>query len=559
MRTIQRVAGSIPAVRSTLRKRLPRGGSLPFFKGWLMRRYIDSEEGAQDMRNINFMEGLRQKLDSRIAYTENGAARYVSGGSALVDLNFSVASLRQASEQEIISRFIRAYYEDRVLAVKWLFFARDVRGGLGERRLFRVILRHLSVSEPRLVDVLVDLVAEYGRYDDLLCLFGTPGEGRAMDYIAEQLSEDRRGMEQGKPISLCAKWMPGNNTSSPQARNMAAALQRHMKLTAREYRRLLSSLRAYLGVTEVSMSANAWEEIDYAHVPSRANLVYQNAFLRHDADRRRAYISAACNEGAVMHAGTLMPHEIAVKYSIRRGWQLGVGEENITLEALWKNLKDTVQGAKNVLCVVDGSGSMLCEVGGNGIAKATALHVSNALGIYFSERMKGAYRNKFITFSSRPEYVDLSGCRTLREKLALAFSYDDCSNTDIEATFELILETAVEQKLSQQELPGTVLIISDMEFDAAVMRGKKETLFGEIQELFALYGYRMPRLVFWNVNSRTNVVPVRENELGVALVSGFSVNICNMVLSGELEPYACLKKVLDSKRYLEVERRLKAC
>lgn len=509
--------------------------------------------------NMGFMEKLHQVLDNRIAYTENGASGYETSKSALVDLNFSVASLRQASEQEIINRFIRAYYEDKILAVKWLFFARDVRGGLGERRLFRVILRHLSVGEPRLVAALVDIMAEYGRYDDLLCLLGTPSEDRAMDYIAQQLSKDMMGMAQGKPISLCAKWMPGNNTSSSYARSTAALLQRHMKLTAREYRRMLSSLRAYLKVTEVYMSANEWDKIDYEHVPSRANLVYQNAFLRRDEDRRREYLSAVHDKGVTMHAGTLMPHEIVAKYSERCGWRLGVGEENITLEALWKNLKDTVQGAENILCVVDGSGSMLCQIGGSNASKMTALHVSNALGIYFSERMNGAYQNKFITFSSRPQYVDLSGCRTLREKLELAFSYDDCTNTDIEATFELILRTAVEQKLAQQELPEAVLIISDMEFDAAVRGGVRGTLFEKIQGRFALYGYKMPRLVFWNVNSRTNVIPVRENELGVALVSGFSVNVCHMVLSGELEPYACLKKMLDSDRYSEVERRLRAC
>lgn len=170
--------------------------------------------------------------------------------------------------------------------------------------------------------------------------------------------------------------------------------------------------------------------------------------------------------------------------------------------------------------------------------------------------MNGAYHDKFITFSASPKYVDLSVCRTLREKLELAFANNDYTNTNIEATFELILQTAVRNHLKQQELPGTILIISDMEFDMAVRGCNMETLFDTIRRRFTGYGYKMPKLVFWNVNSRTNVIPVRENELGVALISGFSVNVCNMVLSNELDPFACLKKVLDSEKYRKVEERV---
>lgn len=258
----------------------------------------------------------------------------------------------------------------------------------------------------------------------------------------------------------------------------------------------------------------------------------------------------------MIHAAVLMPHEIAARYTVRGCcWQLGMKEEDTTLEALWKNLPDTVAGAENVLCVVDGSGSMLCTVGdGN----TTALHVSNALGTYFSERMSGAYRNRFITFSDRPQFVDLSACRTLKEKLELAFSHNDCTNTNIEATFDLILGTALANRLKQEELPRTVLVISDMEFDQAMREHDPETLFDTIRMRYARYGYRMPKLVFWNVSSRTNVIPVRENELGVGLVSGFSVNVCRMVLSNELDPFACLKKILEGERYKKVENYIPA-
>lgn len=505
---------------------------------------------------MNFMEKIHMFINDNKKLTENGATGYETTGKALVDLNFAAASLRNESEREIVNRFLRAFYEDRVLAMKWLFFLRDVRGGLGERRTFRIIIKYLAESFPEMMGGLAEIIAEYGRFDDLLCLLHTPVEEKALSVLKAQLAEDRANMECGRPVSLCAKWMPGNNTSSPESRTIAEKLQRYMGMTAREYRKLLSALRKYLNVTEVYMSDNRWEEIDYSAVASKANILYRNAFLRHDELRRKAYLEAVQNDGEVIHAGVLMPHEIAAHYTVQSGcWQLGVKAEDAALEALWKNLPDAVAGAGNVLCVVDGSGSMRCSVGdGN----TMALHVSNALGIYFAERMSGAYRNRFITFSGRPQYVDLSACRTLKEKLELALSHNDCTNTDIEATFDLILGTALKYHLKQKELPQTILVISDMEFDMATSGHHLETLFDTIRMRYAKYGYKMPRLVFWNVNSRTNVIPVRENELGVGLVSGFSVNVCRMVLSNELDPFACLKKILDGQRYQKVENYIPA-
>lgn len=498
---------------------------------------------------MNFMEKLNSVLKDRTKSTENGAVAYETSGKALVDLNFAVSSLRNKSEKEIVRRFIRAFYEDRRLALKWLFFLRDIRGGLGERRTFRIIIRYMAKSFSDTVISLVPVMAEYGRFDDLLCLLDTPAEEKVMSTLKAQLYEDMENLQIGESISLCAKWMPSANASSSESAQAAARLQRFFGLTAKEYRRMLSALRSYLNVTETYMSQNRWSEIDYSAVSSRANLVYRSAFMLHDEKRRAAYLEAARKSNAVMHAGVLMPHEIVAQYTARSGWRMSVGAEDTALETLWQNLTDTVSNAGNVLCVVDGSGSMLCPVGGG----VTALHVSNALGVYFAERLSGAYKNKFITFSSAPKYVDLSHCRTLKEKLELAFSNSECSNTNIEATFDLILETAVRNRLAQNELPQTVLIISDMEFDCATYRTDTETLFETIQNKFLRQGYLMPKLVFWNVNSRTNAIPVRENKLGVGLVSGFSVNVCRMVLSNELDPYACLKNILDGERYRKVE------
>ncbi len=500
---------------------------------------------------MNFMERLHTTLTDRKKVTENGAVGYETSKSALVDLNFAVASLRNAEEATIIRKFILAFNEDRVLAIKWLFFLRDVRGGLGERRSFRIIIRYLATAYTDIVASLVEIMTEYGRYDDLLVLLNTPVEGRVLSHIAMQLQEDIINMENGEKVSLCAKWMPSNNTSSEASKRLAAKLQKAMNFTAKQYRKMLAELRAYMKVTEVLMSDNRWEEIDYSAVASKANVLYRNAFMAHDKVRREAFLQAVERNEAVMHADVLMPHDIVSRYTGRSGWRLELGQVDDSLEALWKNLPDAAQGAENVFCVVDGSGSMLCPVGNTGI---TALHVSNALGIYFSERMKGAYYNKFITFSNRPEYVDLSGCRSLREKLQLAFAHNDCTNTNLEATFDLILETAIRNRLKQSELPQTVLIISDMEFDQAMYGKSTDTLFETITKKFQRYGYKLPKLVFWNVNSRTGVIPMRANPNGVILVSGFSVNICQMVLSGELSPYKALIETLNRPRYQLIEK-----
>ena len=501
---------------------------------------------------MGFMDKLKDVLDGRKAVTENGALGYASTGKALVDLNFAVASLRNESEEEIIKKFVKAYYEDRMLAVKWLFFLRDIRGGLGERRSFRIIFSYLASGEKKLAERLVPLVPEYGRFDDLLCLIGTPLEETVFGLFKEQLESDMEKMLNKKQVSLCAKWLPCSNASSSETKNAAKKIVKYLGITAKEYRQMLASLREYIKVTEVLASSGRWQDIVYEHVPSKANLRFRNAFIKHDEERRKAYLESLVKGESRINAGTLMPHDIVLAYT--KEW-LTLADYDETLEQLWNSLDDTIKGAENILCVVDGSGSMTFCIGDS---RLKAIDVSNALGIYFAERLSGPYKDRFITFSSRPEYVDLSKCKSLREKLELAFSHDDCTNTDIKATFRLVLETAVKNHLTQEELPSTILVISDMEFDYAVTSNNMETLFEGIDREFKEHGYKMPRLVFWNCNSRTNVIPVRENEFGVGLVSGFSVNVCKMVLSGKLDPYECLKEQLDSERYAPVGKVLEA-
>lgn len=505
-----------------------------------------------------FMDAIKETLNEDMNYsmTENGALGYRTSGKELLDLNFAVASLRSASDAKIIEKFKRAFCEDKMLAMKWLFFARDVREGLGERRLFRVVLADLVKSNPEMVVPVISLIAEYGRYDDMWCLLDNPESAKVvLKLVDKQLEEDLKNMRENKPISLLSKWLPSANASSAQTKKYAKQIYKALGLTEREYRKALSEFRKYLDVVEVKMSAKDWSEIKYEAVPSRANLVYNNAFLRNDEERRRDYLSKLSRGETKINASTLYPHDIVHKYT-NGHWRLGKSKDEV-IEALWKALPDNVCGNDNTIVVADGSGSMCCGVGNTGV---TALDVANALAIYFAEHATGQFKDKYITFSSRPQFVDFSKCDSLHAKIQTALTHSECSNTNIEAVFDLILATAVKNKMSQDEMPKNILVISDMEFDYACDYRSKPTkrLFETIAQKYEAAGYKIPRLVFWNVNSRTGTIPVKENELGVALVSGFSTNVCKMVLSGELDPYKCLLETINSERYAPVEAALSA-
>lgn len=521
---------------------------------------------------MEFMNAIKNTLNDEISVTENGAVGYRTTGKELLDLNFAVASLRSMTDEEVARRFKKAFCEDNVLAMKWLFYARDVRQGLGERRLFRVVLADLVKSNPEMVIPVINFIPEFGRYDDLWCLLDNEESAKAVYQIVDaQLKLDYHNYLEGNPISLLAKWMPSCNASSPKTKAYGKQLRKGLGMTEKEYRTILSRLRKRLGVVEVGMSGKKWSEIKYEAVPSRANLIYNKAFLRNDEDRRREYLGKLERGETKINASTLFPHDIVNKYT--NGY--GLKPRDATIEALWKALPDTVNGCGNTIVVADGSGSMRCNVDPK--SSVTALDVANALAIYFAEHSSGQFKDKYITFSERPQLVDFSNCKTLHAKLQTARYFNEVANTNIEAVFDLILTTAVNNHMTQEDLPANVLIISDMEFDDCATSGEysapvrsgiwgyysrrqvkpTQRLFDVIAQKYTAAGYKMPRLVFWNVNSRTGTIPVKENDLGVALVSGFSTNIAKMVMSGKTDPFECLLETLNSERYAPIEIVLK--
>lgn len=499
---------------------------------------------------MNFTNAIKSELNKEISITENGAIGYKTSGDLMVDFNFAVSSMRKWTSQKIYNEFVKFFVDNKSTALRYLFYLRDREQGIGERETFRTILRGLAVDYPEYIRKVLKFVPQFGRWDDLWCLMDTDMAEDMLTLVAYQLAEDKRCMDAGKSISLLAKWMPSINTSSKETVRLAREMAKEFGLTEKEYRKALSSLRSYLEVIEVKMSANQWDEIDYNAVPSKANVLYKTAFFKHDEERRRAYLdSLARNDGAAkINAGVLFPHDVVHSY---------VKGLDATLEALWENLPNYVKDNSNTLVIRDGSYSMTCKVDNK--ASTSALEVATALTIYFSEKESGEFKDKFITFSAKPKFIDLGACKTLHDKLVKCYAEDDCSNTNIEATFDLILNAAIRNGLKQENLPDNVLIISDMEFDATCNRnGGFTTLFDGIRRKFQAAGYRLPKLIFWNVNSRTNTVPLQRNDAGVILVSGFSTAICNMVLSNELDPLKALLGVINAERYDCIAKALEA-
>ena len=514
---------------------------------------------------MSFIDKMQDTLDDEfnVAVTENGALGYKRSGKALLDISYNVAALRCENELTIIKRFSAALLEDKLNTMKWLFLAADVREGQGERRIFRTVLQFLARTEPKLVEAILPLIPEYTRWDNVVALIGTDVEKAALDMIALQLAEDVMNEDEEGSISLLAKWLPSNNASSARTRALARRVREHLGMTNADYRKTLARLRKRLDVIEVKMSRGEWDKIEYSAVPSRANLLYRGAFLRNDEERRRDFLSKLEKGETKINSAVLYPHEIVTNY-FNKQREYMLNEKDDALEQLWRALPDYVAGSSGTLAVADGSGSMYISLGRT---NTRAIHVAFALAIYFAERCSGEFKNKYISFSDEPELVDLGVVDTLRERIALALVHDEVGSTNIEAVFDLILTTAVKHGMSQEELPKNLLILSDMEFNSCVKtndcmpsaaRAALPRLFEVISARFEDAGYKLPRVIFWNIASRSGTIPLKENELGVALVSGFSPSILKMVLSGNLDPYHCLLEQINVERYKPVEDALRA-
>lgn len=480
------------------------------------------------------------KQEANMTRTENGAAAYKSTTSCCLDLFASIGALRYAQENEIITRFKRAYAEDSDLAMKILFFARDVRGGLGERRIFRIVLGYLARNEKSSVVRNMGNIPEYGRYDDILTLLDTPCKSAATGFIKSRLETDLAAMEAGAKVSLLAKWLPSVNTSSENAVRHANIIAGALGMNAAQYRKTLSKLRAYIKIIENNLRERDYT-FDYSKQPSRAMMKYRKAFWRNDGKRYGEFLDKVRGGTAKLNTGAIMPYDIIVP-ALREN----MGEdERKSLEAEWNALEDFTNN-ENAIVVADGSGSMYYSPNTSAPPAAVAL----SLAIYYAERNKGAFANHFITFSHSPQLVEIKG-KDIYEKVKYCESFNEVADTNIEKVFRLILNTALKHKAAQSELPATIYIISDMEFNFCA-KGADRTNFEAAKAMFAKKGYVLPKVVFWNVASRAQQLPVTKNEQGVALVSGCSPRLFSMVTAGEFSPYDYMMSVLEGERYKNI-------
>ena len=496
---------------------------------------------------------MRNELyqEANQALTENGAAAYASSGSECLDFFAAAGALRRESGEEIGLRFLRAFAENPDMAVKTAFFTRDVRGGLGERRVFREILRWMAWNEPDSVRKNIEYVGEYGRYDDLLVLLGTPCEDDVLPYLGQQLREDLEALRCGGRISLLGKWLPSVNASSQETVRQAKKLARAFGMSQADYRKAVSSLRAQLRLLENYLRERDYS-FDYERQPSKALFQYRKAFLRNDGERYHSFLSRAREGKAALHADAVAPYELVEPYLDTR-WEPETGgrsfmrsvtqEEKEALNATWNALPD-FGGEENALAVVDTSGSMYCAA--HPLPAAVAL----SLGLYFAEHNRGAFRNCFIEFSARPQLIEIKG-DNFADRLRYIASFHEIANTNLEAVFDLILDTAVKNQVPQEELPSKLVLISDMEFDMCVSN-HGAVPFEQAKAKYAAHGYSLPQVVFWNAASRNRQQPVTRDEQGTALVSGVTPRLFSMV-AGELpSPYQLMMEILEGSRYAKI-------
>lgn len=476
------------------------------------------------------------KKTANKTYTENGAVTHRTSGKDCLDLFAAIGALRRADDQNICSRFLKAYAENPDLAMKILFYARDVRGGLGERRVFRSILAWLASNEKSSVVRNLPYIAEYGRWDDVLVLLKTPCRKEALALLKEQFREDLAALEAGGDISLLGKWLPSVNASNQETVVMAKMIAKSFGLSDRDYRKALTGLRARIRIIENNLREKDYT-FDYSKQPSKAMFKYRKAFLRNDGERYAAFMDRVDRGEAKLHTGTLMPYEL-----VERAYDCSE-EERRSLDVTWRTLEDFTTD-ENALVAADGSGSMYWG------SKPRPAAVAQSLAIYFAEHNKGKFHNHFLTFSMTPQLVEIKG-EDFVEKVRYCRTFDECANTNLEAVFDLILQAAAENHVPQAEMPAKLYIISDMEFDHCV-KNSSMTNFENAKASYAAAGYILPDLVFWNVDSRHEQQPVKENDRGVALVSGNSPRIFSMVMDGELNPYDFMLSVIDTERYAPI-------
>jgi len=472
------------------------------------------------------MSKLLAAMQTNDVLTLNGMPTNSSSLNHCVNLFFQIGALRGQDKVRLINAFTKAFGENPLTAMKLLFWARDVRGGAGERQIFRDIVEYLAKNRKDSLSKNLHLISEFGRWDDLLVLVGTPLEKEALDLIAKGLA-DKNG--------LVAKWMPRPNVSNRQKKIWAAAVRQHMGLSPKEYRKLLVENS---NTVEQLMCANEWSAIQYSKLPSKAMSDLMKAFTKHDKERFAAYLESVNKGEAKINAGAVYPYDI-IK-NLRFGDKSGANTQ-------WNALPNYLEGNKErFLPVVDVSGSMSCPAGNN--PNVTCMDVAISLGLYISERNVGPFKDAFVTFSNNPKLQILNG--NLQERFSQLSRAEWGMSTNVEAVFNLILQKAKSSNVPAEEMPTMILIMSDMEFNSGTSGNFGLSAQQMFEKMYAEAGYNMPKIVYWNIQAKSDNFPVHFDKNGVALVSGFSPSLLTNLLSGkDLTPMSMMLEVINSERY----------
>ena len=500
-----------------------------------------------------FMNGLKD--ENNYTFTENGALTHKSTCNGLLDLFGLGAAYRSRSDEDCIVLFEKAWAEDPIYALKCLFYLRDVRGGQGERRFFRTVCTWLAGKHTNMMKRNLKYVPEFGRWEDLYAFVGTPLEKAAFEFMEEQAKLD---LECRTP-SLLAKWLKSENTSSQQSCDLGRRTRIAFGLTARQYRKMLSILRERINVIERLMSAGEWDKIEFDKIPSKAGFIYRNAFARHDIERlkkdptARTYSDFIQDETTTVNAKDLYPYEVVAKaFNLTNNGTWCAPKTNVdpieraAINKYWDNLTDYFNGCSlDALCVVDTSASMWAD-------RASApINVAISLGLYAAERARGPFAGHYVSFSHEPQLIETAGVDFV-DKVRRIYETNLCEDTNIEATFDILLNTALKHNCTQYDLPKSIIIISDMEFNVAQgyygsCNYNNATLMENIECKWNAYGYEMPHLIFWNVDARQDNIPMKIKD-GVTMVSGFSPVLFEQIMKG-LSAEDLMYDKLNSERY----------
>jgi hypothetical protein len=488
------------------------------------------------------------KNEANYTFTENGAITHRTTKSDLLDMFALGGAMRKRSDEDVILMFRKAFAENPVYALKCLFYLRDVRGGQGERRFFRLCMKDLAVKDTATARRNMRHVPEFGRWDDLYLFVGTPLEKEMFAFMKEQLALD----VQSKTPSLLAKWLKSENTSSADSRLLAHKTREAFGMNHKQYRKTLAVLRERINIVERLMSENRWDEIEFDKIPSKAGLIYKNAFARHDIERMKnenvqSYADFAKDTTKKVNAEVLNPVDIADQ--IFRAYHPSE-TERLMWDKYWANLKDYYNGREeNGIAICDVSGSMTGQ----------PMNAAVSMSAYIAERGKGPFKNHFITFSSNPALVEFEGVDTY-DKFRRAIRADWGMSTNVEAALDMMLDTAIKNNVPAEDMPTRLYIFSDMEFNGCMTCGpansgrwyegrrvdNTETLFETIAKRWEAKGYELPKVIFWNLDARQNNIPALGGRF--SYVSGFSMNMVETILSGK-DGYDLMMDKLSTERY----------